>query len=106
MSKRDPVDEELDFGEERLNAENEERIESLTNSISQLKTSASFLHNQVENDGKIVDQMNNQLDDLMEFLNGTKEKLKKLLTNTSSSHLLVLFVGGILILLIIYYLVF
>lgn len=106
MSKRDPVDEELDFGEERLNAENEERIASLTNSISQLKTSATYLQNQVENDGKTLDVMGNEIDSLMEFLNGTKEKLSKLISNTSSSHLLVLIIGGILIIMIIYYLVF
>ena len=106
MSKRDPYDEELDFGEARINAENEERIESLTNSISQLKTSATYLQNQVENDGKLVDAMTNQMDDLMDFLYGTKEKLKNLIANTGSGHLFILIIGGILILLIIYFLVF
>jgi blocked-early-in-transport protein 1 len=71
MAKRDNHDEEIDFGEERINLENEQRIESLTYSISQLKTSATYLHNQVENDGKNLDSMNNQMDELMEFLNGT-----------------------------------
>ena len=37
MARREPYDEEIDFGEEKLNEENEERIGALTESISRLK---------------------------------------------------------------------
>lgn len=55
--KREPMDEEMDFGERSINEENEARLASLTNSISQLKSSAIYLNDRVEEDGKNVDAM-------------------------------------------------
>ncbi|EAL47711.1 hypothetical protein EHI8A_067890 [Entamoeba histolytica HM-1:IMSS-B] len=106
MSRRDGRDEEIDFGEQVMNAENEERLAGLTDSIAQLKTSANYLKNKVESDGKQIDEMQNQMDDLMEFLNSVRQKLKKLFGTTGMGHLLVLVIGGIGILVVIYVVAF
>ena len=55
--KREPMDEEMDFGERSINKENEARLASLTHSISQLKSSAIYLNDRVEEDGKNIDAM-------------------------------------------------
>ena len=106
MNRKDPKDEEIDFGEETINEENERRIEQLADSISILKSSAQHLHNKLVDDGNNLNSMQDQMDDLFSFLDGTREKLKRLFTQMGGNHLLGLVIGGFIILLIVYILVF
>ncbi|KAL7713936.1 t-SNARE coiled-coil-like proteiny domain-containing protein [Entamoeba marina] len=104
--KSEPEDEEVDFEEIEVNRENEQRLGALTESISRLKHSALYLDEKVDKSTKDADGMLNEMDDLMDFVYGTQEKLKKLFNTTSTSHMFVLVIGGILILVVVYLVVF
>ncbi|ELP88549.1 hypothetical protein EIN_335210 [Entamoeba invadens IP1] len=104
--QREPHDEELDVNDDAMNVENEERIGSLTDSISRLKVSANYLNDTVIDDGRRISSMESQMDSMFEYLGATRERLKRLFGEVGMGHLLVLAVGAIVIFIVIYIIAF